>query len=298
MRFNKLNENLNAGLLTIKNSFITRRTNRCVEQNNYKENLTQEKMNKRGQATIFIIIAVVIVVGIIILFFLAPDLGFNLRGEIVPNEFLQEKIQDSVNSEIEILAKQGGYSNPEGAILYRGNNVKYLCYTAQYYLPCRVQQPMIKEHFEEELNSAVEQSVKENVGSLKSEYERRGFSVSGPETVESSVKIVPGEIRIDVKAPMTVTKDVTQNFNEFNIEMESQMYDLLMLATSIIDFESTYGDSETSLYMQYYPNLDIQKIKLGDGSTIYILRDVTTDEEFMFASRGLAWPGGYGFEAP
>ena len=109
--------------------------------------------------------------------------------------------------------------------------------------------------------------------------------------------MIPGEIRVDIKAPITVTIDITQKFEEFNIETESQIYDLLMLATSIIDFESTYGDSETSLYIQYYPNLDIQKIKLGDGSKIYVVGDVTTGDSFTFATRSQAWPGGYGFEA-
>ena len=110
---------------------------------------------------------------------------------------------------------------------------------------------------------------------------------------------MPGKIRIDVSADMSVIKnEVSQRFEGFNVEIDSEMYNLLMLAMSIIDYESTYGDSETSLYMLYYPNLDIQKIKLGDGSTIYILRDVTTGDEFTFASRAQAWPGGYGFEAP
>jgi hypothetical protein len=270
------------------------------QQNNYKENLAIIGMEKKkGQVTIFIIIAVVIVVGIIVFFLLSPNFGISLRGEIVPNEFLKEKVESVVKSEVEVLSKQGGYSEPEGAILYEGNRVKYLCYTAQYYLPCKVQQPMIKQHFENELNEKVRGEVELEVNNLIAEYERRGFEVSEPDVVESEVKLVPGKIRIDVEAPMTVRKDdVTQNFNEFNLEIKSEMYDLLMLATSITDYESTYGDASTDLYSLYYPNLDIQKNKLGDGSTIYKLRDVTTNDEFTFASRGLAWPGGYGFEAP
>ena len=76
--------------------------------------------------------------------------------------------------------------------------------------------------------------------------------------------------------------------------MRSEMYGLLMIATSIIDYESTYGDSETSIFIQYYPSLIIEKTKLTDGSKIYVVRDVTTHESFTFASRGLSWPAGYG----
>ena len=84
---------------------------------------------------------------------------------------------------------------------------------------------------------------------------------------------------------------------DFEIELSSEIYFLLMTATSIVDFESTYGDSETRLYLLYYPNLVIEKNKLGDGSKIYKVREVTTKEEFIFASRSVAWPGGFGLTA-
>ena len=74
------------------------------------------------------------------------------------------------------------------------------------------------------------------------------------------------------------------------------MYDLIMTSVSIIDYESTYGDSETTLYMQYYPDLKIEKTKLSDGTTIYVLTNVISKESFTFASRSLAWPPGYGIE--
>ena len=71
------------------------------------------------------------------------------------------------------------------------------------------------------------------------------------------------------------------------------MYDLLLIAESIVQFESTLGDSETTDYLNYYPDLSISKIKLGDGSKVYTLKDVVTNEQFRFATRSLVWPAGY-----
>jgi hypothetical protein len=72
------------------------------------------------------------------------------------------------------------------------------------------------------------------------------------------------------------------------------MYDLLAIATSIIDFETTYGDSETTIYMDYFRNVKVEKNKLSEGTTIYTLTDRNTLEEFKFASRSLVYPAGYG----
>jgi len=57
---------------------------------------------------------------------------------------------------------------------------------------------------------------------------------------------------------------------------------LLMISTSIVDYESTYGDAETSLYVNYYPNLRIEKMKLGDGSTIYTVNDVVSAQSNLY----------------
>jgi len=69
---------------------------------------------------------------------------------------------------------------------------------------------------------------------------------------------------------------------------------LLLTSVSIVDYEATYGDSETTLYMKYNPELKVDKIKLNEGSKIYRLTNTVTNENFTFASRSLVWPPGYG----
>jgi len=273
------------------------------KQNNYKENLAGKGMkkkrlleiSKRGQVAVYIIVALVIVVGGILIWILYPDtISGIIGGKESPHIFLKSEIEPTVLDSIEILSKQGGYEDPEGYIMYQGNRVKYLCYTSKYYEPCLVQQPRIKGNFEDELERMIQIDVEGAVDDLIKTYEGRGYSVSSLSRAGTEVEIVSGKIIVMVKAPMTFSKEATETFDEFKIEIESNMYNLLMIATSIIDFESTYGDSETSMYTAYYPDLRIRKIKLGDGSTVYTVEDVVTEESFMFASRGLAWPAGYG----
>ena len=251
-------------------------------------------MDKRGQVAIFVVVAIVIVVAGILVYLFVPQVSDVIRGELNPNSFLAGCVEDEVKQGIELLSRQGGYANPEGYILYKGNKLKYLCYNAQYYLPCKVQQPLIKAHFEKELDDIVESKTNECVENLVQEYQRRGYEVSEFSGSTSKVEIIPSIVRINVEAPLTVTRDTTQSYAGFEIDIPSKMYDLLMISTSIIDYESTYGDSETTLYMRYYPNLRIEKMKLGDGSTAYKVSDVVSGESFSFASRSVAWPPGYG----
>jgi len=248
--------------------------------------------NKNGQVAIIIILAVVIVAAVVAVF-LYPRIKVAVSGEVSPNEFLQSCIQSEIEDKLGKLGANAGYESIEGRVQYNGEEYKYLCYTNKFYEKCVVQQPLIKGNFEDNLNQLVSTKGKECVQLLKTEYENRGYEVSLGE-VKSNLSIIPGSIRVNFVAPMTVTKDQTQTFKEFNVDVKSEMYDLLMIATSIIDFEVTYGNSETTLYTQYYPDLKIEKIQLSDGSRIYKVSNVVTEENFMFASRSIAWPPGYG----
>lgn len=266
-------------------------------RNNYKQNDTAFGMggsfnyNKEGQVAIFVIVAVVIV-AIVLGVLIYPKLNVQFGEAFTPQKYLKSCIEPELRPVLEKASAQGGYLNPDGFILYNDTKVKYLCYTSENYKTCVVQEPALVSQVEKEIYNAIQPKINGCFDNLKKEYERRGYSVSASK-IDSSLDIISGKINLRVNAPMTVTKDVSQTFKGFDVTLDSQIYDLLITATSIVDFESNYGDSDTKLYMQYYPNLRIEKTKLSDGTKIYKLTNVVSDERFTFASKSLSWPPGY-----
>ena len=251
-------------------------------------------MEKRGQVTIFIIVGVAIL-AIFIWLVVYPRVGL-LTNEVNPSSYLRECIQPQMDKVLPILEKQGGYYNPDNYVLYNSEKVQYLCYTAENYKPCIVQQPLLVKHVSSELQKQIEPVAAGCMQTLKDLYTKRGYQVQGGNS-NLSVSIVPGSINVVYDSPLTITKqnqdNQVQTFRKFSIGVNSQLYDLLATATSIIQFSSTLGDSETLLYVQYYPDLKIEKLK-KDSDTIYTLSNVVTKESFTFATRSLAWPQGYG----
>ncbi len=246
-------------------------------------------LKKRGQVSIFIIVALVIV-GIIVATFFFP--GINVfASDLNPSSFLRGCVEGEVEGTLEVLRNQGGYLNPESYVDYQGNRIQYLCFTSENYVPCVVQQPLLVKHVEKEIKGRVKPVATQCVDLLKKEYEKQGYEVRiTPGDV--NVSVVPGNIVVDFVSPMTITKESTQTFEKFAISMESELYDLLSISMSIIEFEAVFGDSETSSYLQYYPDLRIDKTK-RNGDTIYKLTNVVSEDEFTFASRSLVWPQGY-----
>lgn len=265
-------------------------------RNNYKEHITLANMvSKRGQMTLFIILALVIIAAIIAVLFYFKKPFLPPSSETSPQAFLKSCLEPQIKSSMTPILMNGGYSNPQGVLEYQGDKIKYLCYTAEFYKTCVVQEPFIKERVEQEVALVLQQKAQECKDQLVQEYQRKGYTVTSGRGIVQ-VLFSPHELNVVLSSPLTITKETTQTFKELSFTTRSELYDLFMLTQSIIAFEAAYGDSETTLYLQYYPDISIDKLKLSDGSKVYTVKNVVTDESFRFASRSLSWPAGYGLE--
>ena len=110
--------------------------------------------------------------------------------------------------------------------------------------------------------------------------------------VNYDVMIEPSVVRVEIDAPTTIG---SQQFARFNVKVNSPVYDMVMIATSILQFETKYGDADTSSMMAFYPDYVIAKLKRGDGTTVYGLEHKVLGNKFQFASKSLVWPAGYDF---
>src|SRR3989344_9349359 len=184
----------------------------------YKRKSVKDGMNKRGQTAMYVIIAIVIVVAGVMVYTFYPEITSGLGGEITPAAFLRQCMGLVVSDNVELIASQGGYANPEGFVNYKNVRVKYLCYESQYYTPCKVQQPLLRQQFEKDLEVKLAPEVESCVDELKAEYERRGYQVNALGT-GSEVNIIPESIKIKLKSEISVTKDETQSFKGVEINI-------------------------------------------------------------------------------
>lgn len=249
--------------------------------------------NKRGQVTLFIIIGILIVlIGLIIYFFL-PDGNTDIKPDTEnPEAYLQQCMQEELETKIRNITLQGGSLEPEHYIMYKGDKIEYLCYTQEYYKTCVVQRPLIKKHIEEEILDAVDEKAEACFNELVSSFESRGYEVNARRG-DKGVHIMPGKTILELNNTLTLTKEDSRDYERFDISLDNKLYEMIFIARSIIDWETSYGDAETTIYMNYYRDIKVEKKKQSDGSTIYILTDRDKGTKFQFASRSIPWPPGY-----
>jgi len=249
---------------------------------------------KKGQITIFIIIAIIIIAIVILLYMFYPNikttLGFGLKN---PSEYIQTCMEEEIQNQVDELSLQGGSLSPEHYIMYNNEKIEYLCYTREYYKTCVMQQPMLKEHIESEIKNSIKNKAEECFDSMKESYEKKGYSVNLKKG-ETNVELLPKRIITTFSHSLALTKQDSENYKSFKVVLNNNLYELISITNSILNWEARYGDSETTIYMNYYHDLKVEKKKQSDGTTIYILTDRNNQNKFQFASRSLAWPPGYG----
>lgn len=256
--------------------------------------------NSRGQVTIFIILALIIVGAAALVYFLYPQIKSTFFGTTDPQGFIQTCMEDKIKETVDRISLQGGSVEPRHYFSYYNNelrtlsNVEYLCYINQYYLPCIMEQPLLQGHMMNEIKKEINATANSCFDDLKKSYERRGYSASLIKGV-TIVDILPNRVLVTFNNQFTITKGETQRYEEFSVLINNNLYELSVIANSILNWEVTYGDAPVQTYMANYHNLIVEKKEQSDGTKVYILTDLNTNDIFQFATRSFAWPPGYGW---
>ena len=247
-------------------------------------------IQKRGQVTIFIVVAIIIAALILFsYFYLYPK----YVSQADKRPILDRCIQDEIQKQIVSLSLDAGMPDSKFRYMYLDENISFICYTNEYYKPCVVQQPFLKEAFEKSLAKNMQPVIQQCYDRAISDLVARGNEVISGD-IKTNLTIDPNGVSVLINAPTSVSSgEASVSFSKIRVNLASNIYTILMVANSLLQFESTYGDSDTSSFMYYYPDLNVQKIRRDDSVKIYIITD-KKDIKYKFASRSYAWPPGYG----
>jgi len=250
--------------------------------------------SKRSQVTIFIILAILIVAVLIILFYPQIKKYTNplLSIEVDTKTCFEKNVKEALSETL----LHGGSVNPELYFNYENVSLNYLCYTSEWYKTCIMQNPLLKDSIENEIDGLVQTKLMSCINEIENKLKSRGYDVKITGARNVLIQIQPKKIVLIPNFEMTVKKEETTQVYSSNVlktEISSGSYDLIMIASSIQNFEARYGDVTPESFMVIYPNIKVEKKKQSDGTKVYILTDRLSKEKLQFATRSLAWPPGY-----
>lgn len=250
-------------------------------------------LNKKSQITIFIILALIIVVAIVMLFLLMKPKDFQVEDIENPQAYIDSCTRGFTEEAINVLSEQGGDISPEGSTMFRGRNITYLCYNANFYQPCIMQRPDLINHIENEITNYIEPKVNNCFNALKAKLEAKNYIIEIGD-MQLQTKLQTGKVVVNIDRNFKMTKrEETRNFDNFKSIITNPIHELAEVAMEIANQEAKYCNFDILGYMIFYPDYDLNKFRPGEGDVIYQLRHIQTNERFVFAIRSCALPPGF-----
>lgn len=262
-------------------------------------------LTNKGQITIFVIVAILIVaiVGLFFLFRtgLLENLGIGGRGEANVNAFLSSCIEEKTREGINEISLSGGkIENPLNVrFLFdedeRYYNISYLCYTSSNYIPCVNQNPVLIKTFGDEIKDYISDEMETCFNELKDSFEDQGFDVNPSSGLNDfDVELMPKKITIKTDSEFILTKnEETTTQKNFEIIISSRSYEILQVVQEIANQEAEFCNFNLDGFMLTYPKFKIEKWSLNDKGVIYTVRYIDTNEKFRFAVRSCFIPPGF-----
>jgi len=245
---------------------------------------------KRGQLTIFIILALVIVAALLIfLYFRSKVPGAEITPESFenPQQYIAECAEDAAKQAINTMLPQGGLIQPKNYVTYSRTRIELLCYTNRFYESCMNQYPLYIKHLEDEIKNEIEPKIEECFIKLKNEYEKKSLSPYVSSSMKVDVSVIDKKVNIDISRELSYTdKESTKSFKEFKSSFNSPLHRMARVAMEMISQEAQFCSAEHMGYMILYNDIKIEKIITSDQVKIYIITDKLTDKKLNIAIRG------------
>lgn len=254
-------------------------------------------MQKRGQMTIWIIVAIAIIVLAIIGFFVYNyGLKYQIERpmqELNPNIFMGECLGEYIEPIVTIISKQGGYlAEPSIFIPYNGSKVGYLCYTNEAYKVCYNQQPFLDKSIEQQIKDELkkQEAVKRCLINFESRARGMNYQILRCNDPDFNISLFTDRIITNFNCNITLTKDdKIIRYTKVEAQYNHPLGEFIALAMQIVDKEITLGDFNLILGQFYNPNIEILRIK-AEKTKIYLLHKINTDKSFVFGVKNLFQP--------
>jgi len=252
-------------------------------------------MNNKGQVTIFVIIAVIIVAVIAVLMLInRGNVSVREQDFDNPESYLSTCIRERVIVAIDEMLPQAGFINSEDRVLYNGKEITYLCKNINNFEPCINQYPMYASQLEDEFNKNIKDDVEQCYSSLKQAFSDRNYDVSdsGNLIVESSFK--PEVVSVVLKTDITISKgDESKKFSRFDTFVPSKIQGIAFVANEIVAQEAKWCYFNSEGFVLLYPEYDVRAYTMEDTTKIYTVKNKETSETLTMAVRGCALPAGW-----
>ena len=247
--------------------------------------------NKKGQATIFILVGIAIIALLAVLLFLryGPDReGSGAKEEIEVKNYIEKCATENAVNIADEMILHGGFINSTNVKLFNNISVEYLCRNNGYFKPCVNQHAALISEMEEELVQHISPKLSKCFEDIDKQLKKKGANVKA-EAPQIRALFVYDKIILKIKRNMSLEyHDQKFQFSDFDSEVSHPIYNFGVVARDIVNNEASYCYFENVGYVTLHTEFRIRRVALSDETKIYQISHIPTGKDLTFAVRGCA----------
>ncbi len=238
-------------------------------------------VRKGAQVTIFVVLAILIVVSIVGFMFLRSD--SNLANDYSDGRIISDSVPDYVDACLSYSLKEAVYFNAfQGGYFFPpSDSLEYEYLLIPFYWDNGKSGFPSLETVEEQLGLAVEFGLERCVNGLR-EFEKKGYDVSLRDVEDVDVKIRNEGIFVDVKWNLVLEKGgVVEEYEDFSSNMIFNFIEKYDILNSVNEFQNRTPNDIPLVGISdlaYDNDFIFEIIDMGDRTFVYVF---TFDERAM-----------------
>ena len=217
------------------------------------------RMNKKAQVTLFVVIAIIIIAGVVLVLYFKPKLPLPSKLKPVEDFFLS-CVSDIAKEGATILSEQGGYIQLppfeagsaympfQSRLNFFSSSIPYWFYISGNNI-YKTQVPTLRE-----MEAQLANYVAEHIDECSFEaFAEQGYSISTEEVrkISSTVRILEHDIAVELQYPLTIEfADTTKRITKHTARVSSELGSFYKLAKKI------YDEEQKNLFLESY-TLDV-----------------------------------------
>ena len=248
--------------------------------------------SKRSQLTVFIIIAVILVVAVAIIFTVIKKPTDYVSPKENPKGYIQKCARDAASSAENLIIPHGGVANVSAAnsVKFNDLDVMFMCYTSGNMQLCNNKHPLLNLEIQKEIKNIIEPKINKCFDDVRASFANSNYK---EEALAFNPIIMPNQLYLNITKKITYGQnEQTVTLNNFDTKITSPLYDFISLTTKIVN-EETDCDCETQTcnadltnLNRYNRNYEITKPAYGgNGQEIYSIKEILSGKIFNLAVR-------------
>jgi hypothetical protein len=247
--------------------------------------------SKRSQLTVFVILALVLVLGMAIFFIVKnPQINPNISPGENPQGYMDDCVKNALIEVEGKLIENNLFLNLQNSYInFNNSKVPYYCFAPTELTLCTTKHPAISNEITKQIDTQVKPKIEKCFNDVKDQFKDYDYNEGG---LNITIEIMPKTVQAKITKDISYTKNEQRiNLQKFDNSINSPLFDFMFIGNEIVNQELSCECGVKSCNADVVKlslnnrNFEIAKPSFEKYDEIYSIKEILSGKQINLAVR-------------